>query len=59
VILDEWREAERNVELAATPDEMQLRRGKAQALREEYQQAFEAVERDDAPSSGQHGGRAF
>jgi len=47
VILDEWREAERAVELAATPDEVRTRRATAQALRDEYQRAFEAVERQD------------
>jgi hypothetical protein len=52
VILDEWREAERALELAVTPDDAGARRARAQALRDEYQRAFEAVERQEGTRPG-------
>jgi hypothetical protein len=48
VILDEWREAERAMEAARTPEERQQLRLKTQSLRDEYQAAFEALDRQDA-----------
>jgi hypothetical protein len=54
-ILDEWREAERAVDAATSAADRQTRRARAHALRDEYQRAFEALDRQDAARAGQPG----
>jgi hypothetical protein len=54
-ILDEWREAERAVETATSAEEGQTLRARARALRDEYQRAFDVLERQDAARAGQPG----
>jgi hypothetical protein len=56
LILEEWREAERRLEMTSAPEEHHAQSAKARALRDEYQRAFEAIERREPPRPGGQGG---